>query len=421
MSGGTVMEQFSSAPHQNEENAIRYLTNFVKSSADDEEGIKKKEESIMELGNILAKRKNTHELRKMIENTRPFLASLGKAKAAKLVRNLVDLCLCIEDQDGDIKVDLCKECIQWAEEQNRTFLRQTLQARLVRLLNDLHRYSQALQLASSLVRELKKVDDKDLIVEVQLEESKACYHLASLAKARAALTSARTTANSMYIPPKMQAALDMQSGILHAADERDFKTAYSYFFEAFEGYDSTNEKADALRALKYMVLSKIMLDVPEEVTAILSHKLALKYCDSDDITAMRAIVEASKKRSLADFNQSFGKFRKELQCDPVVKKHFNSLSDSMLEKDLCRIIEPYSYVEIAHIASKIGLTQDKVEKKLAQMILDKKFSGSLHQGEGMLIVYDSIPVDRTYQLSVNTIHAMGEVVDALYARARKIR
>lgn len=156
-----------------------------------------------------------------------------------------------------------------------------------------------------------------------------------------------------------------------------------------------------------------MLDVPEEVTAILSHKLALKYCDSDDITAMRAIVEASKKRSLADFNQSFGKFRKELQCDPVVKKHFNSLSDSMLEKDLCRIIEPYSYVEIAHIASKIGLTQDKVEKKLAQMILDKKFSGSLHQGEGMLIVYDSIPVDRTYQLSVNTIHAMGEVCATL--------
>jgi 26S proteasome regulatory subunit N6 len=58
--------------------------------------------------------------------------------------------------------------------------------------------------ASSLIRELKKVDDKDLIVEVQLEESKACYHLASLAKARTALTSARTTANSMYIPPKMQ-------------------------------------------------------------------------------------------------------------------------------------------------------------------------------------------------------------------------
>jgi 26S proteasome regulatory subunit N6 len=75
------------------------------------------------------------------------------------------------------------------------------------------------------------------------------------------------------------------------------------------------------------------------------------------------------------FLQAFGSFRLELQCDPVVKKHFNSLSDSMLEKDLCRIIEPYSYVQIAHVASKIGLPKDRVEKKLSQMILDGKFSG----------------------------------------------
>ena len=30
---------------------------------------------------------------------------------------------------------------------------------------------------------------------------------------RAALTSGRTTANGIYCPPKLQAALDMQSGI----------------------------------------------------------------------------------------------------------------------------------------------------------------------------------------------------------------
>ncbi|KJH45199.1 PCI domain protein [Dictyocaulus viviparus] len=441
MSGGTVMDHITSLPHQNDQNVIRHLTNFVKTPALGDADIKRKEESIMELGNMLAKNKQTEELRKMIEQTRPFLVSLGKAKAAKLVRNLVDLCLMIDDQDGDIKVELVRECIQWAMDQNRTFLRQTLEARLIRLFNDLHRYTQALPLAADLIRELKKLDDKDVLVEVELEESKAFYHLGNIGRARASLTGARTTANAIYVHPKMQAALDLQSGVLHAADEKDFKTAFSYFYEAFEGYDSVDETSLALLSLKYMLLCKVMLDVPDDVNTLLTGKLALKYSGSD-LQAMRAIAAAAKKRSLADFNAAFGAYPQELQVsvimyhgvcdykqfyilffhmDPVVRKHFNSLSERMLEKDLCRIIEPYSYVQIDHIATSIGIDREKVEKKLSQMILDRKFSGSLHQGDGMLIVYDVSPPDAIYETALKTIHAMGEVVDALYQRAGKLR
>lgn len=133
------------------------------------------------------------------------------------------------------QVQLCKDCIEWAKEERRTFLRQSLEARLIALYFDTEKYSEALQLGTQLLKELKKLDDKQLLVEVQLLESKTYHALSNLSKARAALTSARTTANAIYCPPKMQAALDLQSGILHAADERDFKTAYSYFYEAFEG------------------------------------------------------------------------------------------------------------------------------------------------------------------------------------------
>lgn len=120
-------------------------------------------------------------------------------------------------------------------------------------------YHESLSLISVLLKELKRLDDKMVLVEVQLLESRVCHALRNLPKSRAALTSARTSANSIYCPPLLQAALDMQSGVLHA-EEKDYKTAYSYFFETFEGF-SSQEDPKAILALKYMLLCKIMLNL----------------------------------------------------------------------------------------------------------------------------------------------------------------
>lgn len=62
----------------------------------------------------------------------------------------------------------------------------------------------------------------------------------------------------------------------------------------------------------------------------------------------------------------------------------------------------------------------QVEKKLSQMILDQKLTGSLHQDDGILIVYEKQKSDETFEAALSTIHAMGEVVDALYQRATKL-
>lgn len=82
------------------------------------------------------------ELKALLQASRPFLGVLGKAKAGKLVSNLLDLSLTI-DEDAQLKVDLCKESIEWSREQKRVFLRQSLEARLVRLYNDIGRHVDA--------------------------------------------------------------------------------------------------------------------------------------------------------------------------------------------------------------------------------------------------------------------------------------
>ncbi|XP_055695072.1 26S proteasome non-ATPase regulatory subunit 11 [Lutzomyia longipalpis] len=420
MAGATLFERAQAVSSVNREEGISLLNKIVREqevAENDEELIRIKEQGIMQLGELYKQEGKAKELADLIKVTRPFLSLISKAKAAKLVRSLVDLFLDLEAGTG-IEVQLCKECIEWAKQEKRTFLRQSLEARLIALYFDTGMYTEALALGSQLLKELKKLDDKNLLVEVQLLESKTYHALSNLPKARAALTSARTTANAIYCAPKMQAALDLQSGILHAADERDFKTAYSYFYEAFEGYDSVASNK-ALTALKYMLLCKIMLGQSDDVNQIVSGKLAITY-SGRDIDAMKAVAQASHKRSLADFQLALKDYKKELEDDVIVKAHLGTLYDTMLEQNLCRIIEPYSRVEVAHIAECIKLPMSQVEKKLSQMILDKKFSGILDQGDGVLIVFEETPVDKTYDTALEVIQHMGKVVDTLYQKAKKL-
>ena len=279
MAGATLFERAQAISSTNREEGISLLNKIVREqevAANDEELIRIKEQGILQLGELYKQEGKAKELADLIKVTRPFLSLISKAKAAKLVRSLVDLFLDLEAGTG-IEVQLCKECIDWAKQEKRTFLRQSLEARLIALYFDTGMYSEALQLGGTLLKELKKLDDKNLLVEVQLLESKTYHALSNLPKARAALTSARTTANAIYCPPKMQSALDLQSGILHAADERDFKTAFSYFYEAFEGYDSI-ESPKALTALKYMLLCKIMLGHSDDVNQIVSGKMVSFFC-----------------------------------------------------------------------------------------------------------------------------------------------
>ncbi|KAJ1659749.1 26S proteasome regulatory subunit rpn6 [Dispira simplex] len=371
------------------------------------------EQEILQLGERYRDAHQATELGQLIRDSRDKLSNLSKAKTTKIIKTLLNHFAEIPGSLNE-QITICKETSEWAKEQKRLFLKQSLETRLVALYLENRMFTDALHLVGPLLKELKRLDDKMMLVEVQLLESKIYHALRNLPKARAALTSARTSANAIYCPPLVQASLDMQSGILHA-EERDYKTAYSYFYETLEGYSSQDDSR-AVAALKYMLLCKIMLNQSEDVNAIVHGKLALKYPGSD-VEAMTSIAKAHQNRSLNEFEKALSVYRNELSEDPIVRSHLAKLYDTLLEQNLVRVIEPFSRVEISHIAQLVHLPTDQVEKKLSQMILDKVFHGVLDQGAGCLIVFEQPATDHVYDSALDTLRNMGAVVESLYEKA----
>ena len=82
-----------------------------------------------------------------------------------------------------------------------------------------------------------------------------------------------------------------------------------------------------------------------------------------------------------------------MKKDGIITHHVKSLYEHLLEQNLFRVIEPYSRVQIDYIAQQVNLKTDLVQTKLSEMILDKKFEGTLDQGNGSLIIFDDIKCD----------------------------
>ena len=318
-----------------------------------------------------------------------------------------------------LQAEICLDAIAWAEASKRTFLKQRIQTRLASVYVSMGKYTQAITLITRLTREVKKFDDKLLLVEIFLIESRAHLELENLPKSKGALTAARSSANAIYCPPLLQAEIDMQAGILCAA-EKDFKTAYSYFYEAFEGYNTIRQPVQAVKAIKYMMLGKVMTAQYDDVYAIIAGKAGVKYAGID-IEAMRAVTDAYKARNIHRFDSIFAHYSQQLLDDPIISAHLAQLKANLLEQNLLRILEPFSRVQVQHIAHLIRMGVEEVEAKLSEMILDKKLRGILDQGTGDLIVFEDNVQDAQYKLGGEIIAELSAVVDRLYVRARGLR
>lgn len=236
------------------EGAISIYRSVINDESTSAEALRIKEIAISNLAELLSKQGKGEELRSLLTELLPYFAVIPKAKTAKIVRTVIDQVAKIPNSTA-LQLELCKEMVEWTKREKRTFLRQRVETRLAALYMDVHDYQTALALITGLVREVRRLDDKLLLVDIDLLESRLHHQLRNLPKAKAALTAARTAANAIYVPPSQQAQIDMQSGILHA-EEKDYKTAYSYFFEAFEGLNALDDPK-AVLCVKYMLLCKV--------------------------------------------------------------------------------------------------------------------------------------------------------------------
>ncbi|GAB2211366.1 hypothetical protein Drorol1_Dr00024678 [Drosera rotundifolia] len=401
---------------RNPSEAISILYLVLENPSSSSEALRIKEQAITNLTELLKQESRAEDLRSLLTQLRPFFSVIPKAKTAKIVRGIIDAVAKIPGT-SDLQISLCKEMVQWTRAEKRTFLRQRVEARLAALLMETKEFSEALTLLSSLIKEVRRLDDKLLLVDIELLESKLHFSLRNLPKAKASLTAARTAANAIYVPPAQQGTIDLQSGIIHG-EEKDYKTGYSYFFEAFEAFNAL-EDPRAVYSLKYMLLCKIMVNQADDVAGIISSKAGLQYL-GPDLDAMKAVADAHSKRSLKLFETALQNYKAQLEEDPIVHRHLSSLYDTLMEQNLCRLIEPFSRVEIAHVAELIELPVDHVERKLSQMILDKKFAGTLDQGAGCLVIFEDPKTDAIYPATLETIANMGKVVDSLFVRSKKI-
>lgn len=417
-------------------NTVPLLTQVMESPKIGPKATQIKERAVYDLARAHCASKEYAAIVQFLERS-SFFQKVTKAKCAKVVRQILDIVCSLAPKAYAMQQEICEKIILWCQREKRSFLRQRVEAKLAAILFHQNNFNDALVLIDRLLSELKKIDDKQLLVETHLMESKIHFGLRNVPKAKAALTASRTCANAIYVAPSLQASIDTMSGTIHT-EEGDYNTAHSYFLEAFEQLDQMNEQAQAVTCLKYMMLCRILDSLtktlklsakgaigadktsPLDVTTLITSRQAVKYAGRD-LEAMSAIAKAATQRSLNDYEKVLQDDAEELQKDLLIKHHLHILQEQLLESNLIRIIEPYSCVELSHIANLMELSLPVVEKKLSQMILDGKFQGILDQGKGQLVVYEEGEKDRAMDKGLQVLERMDEVVTTLFERSKALR
>lgn len=71
-------------------------------------------------------------------------------------------------KDSLIATEVCKYLVQWCKDEKRSYLRYRVEIRLAILHLEQHKYAIALEGANNVMEEVRKADDKMMLVEIEL-------------------------------------------------------------------------------------------------------------------------------------------------------------------------------------------------------------------------------------------------------------
>lgn len=323
-----------------------------------------KESAITGLAQLYVELGWPEKIKLIAENYAHKLGIFSKPRLAKITKGLVDYIAKIPNSQK-LQIELSLWLIEWCVAEKRTYLKHRIEVRLAGLYLEVAEPDKAMKIIEPILIEVRKADDKLLLVELYLLESKINYRVRNFAKAKASLTASRANANNVYCQPAIIAEIDLMSGILYAQDQ-DYKTSYSYFYEALEPLLAAKDSR-AVLCFKYMLMCKVMSNNKDDFQSLLNGKFGLKFAADSHIQSIKAVADSHFGASIVALSRVFVEFKTEIEGDEVVNSHTKLLYDNLLEKNLFKIIDSYTRVDIEYIAKKLSLTQDVIERKLSEM------------------------------------------------------
>ncbi|CRH04112.1 26S proteasome regulatory subunit RPN6, putative [Plasmodium relictum] len=571
-------------PHMSEDliNKIILLNKYINDNSDLEAFEKRvTNEKVMQINDKLIyllcdyyiNKKEIDNLINFTTSNENYFNVLPQAKTAKLIKNIVEK---ISKKIRNISTlyIIFKKYMNWAYEKKRNFLRCRIEVKIIILYILKQKYKTALSLIERLLKEVKKVDDKTLLLELYIVETKIYMLLKNSTKMKASLTFAKNIANTINTAIYINSEIDLLSGILFIY-EKDYKSAFIYLYECYETlytyiynshnntldflskkhndfysviihniintstissqnktksisqispfllsfytfyeyYDSSNsilnldemnicssninliysdmickisssyqeldeekvycitnpielnyeliqkltidsygnllesksgnnqtpvfifpennkisgnfglnlniENLKIIVPLKYMLLCKILEENNrKEINNILCENNKLNYIPNKEIQILLDISKCYENRSLDVFEKIIKTNIFLINIDKVIYNYLKELYELLLEKNILKIIEAYSCIDLNYIGQKLNLDVTKIISKLSEMILDKKLNATLDQNIGILILYDDMPETKMYQNVLEIINNLTESVDILYQKAQ---